>query len=119
MSTPNRRRATRHITCVPAGVQTPEKDRIGLIRDASTEGASVFSKSKFNVDDVISLNIKVDMEDDHDIDVKGRIIRVERLRDGFWTFKIGVLFDPPREDLAPVFKSLAERQERLFGSSPP
>jgi hypothetical protein len=119
MPTPNRRRAPRLITCVPAGVQTAEKDRIGLIRDTSTEGASVFSKSKFNVDDTISLTIKVDTEDAHNIAVKGRIVRVERLRDGFWTFKLGVIFMPPREDLAPLFRQLAERQERLFGSSPP
>ncbi len=119
MTTPNRRRAPRQITCVPAGVATAEKDRIGLIRDVSTTGASVFSKSKFNIDDTLKLSICVDLELSHNLEVKGRIIRVERLLEGFWAFKLGVVFDPPREDLAPTFKALADRQERLFGSSPP
>lgn len=119
MSSPNRRVAPRHITCVPAGVQTPDRQGIGLIRDASTSGASVFSKTKFNIDEILSFNILVDSEMKNSIEVKGKIVRVERLLDGFWTFKIGVVFDPPREDLALLFKSLADRQERLFGSSPP
>jgi hypothetical protein len=118
MSTTNRRRATRHVTCVPAGVQTPEKERIGLLRDASTEGALLFSKSKFNVGDAVKLSIRVDLEEKSNVEVKGRIVRVERLRDGFWNFKTGVVFDPPREDLFELFQRLAERQERLFGSTP-
>ena len=119
MSTQNRRRAPRQITCVPAGVATAEKDRIGLIRDVSTVGAAVFSKSKYNVDDTLKLSICVDLDPANNLEVKGKVIRVERLLEGFWTFRLGVLFDPPREDLAPTFKALAERQERLFGSSPP
>ncbi len=119
MTTPNRRRAVRQITCVPAGVATAEKDRIGLIRDVSVQGALVFSKSRFTVDDVLRLSICVDMNDAHNLDVKGRIIRVERLLEGFWAFKLGVVFEPPREDLASIFKELADRQARLFGSAAP
>lgn len=118
MSTSNRRRATRHITCVPAGVQTPEKERLGLIRDASSTGALLFSKSKFNIDDPVTLTIRVDVGEDATVVVKGRVLRVERQTDGFWTFRIGVRFDPPREDLSALFKSLGDRQERLFGSGP-
>ena len=118
MSTDNRRRAPRLLTCVPVGVHTKEKERIGLVRDASSVGALVFSKSKFNVDDDVMLNIRVDLHGQTTVEVKGRILRVERLTDGFWAFKMGVVFEPPREDLEPVFKALAERQERLFGSTP-
>ncbi len=119
MSNPNRRRTQRLLTCVPAGVQTSEKDRLGLIRDASIEGASVFSQSRFNVDDAVTLNIRVGKDDSETVEVKGRIVRVERLRDGIWTFGIGVRFVPRRDDLGPLFKQLAERQEKLFGPSGP
>lgn len=118
MTTSNRPRAPRHLTCVPAGVQTAEKERLGLIRDASSSGALVFSKSKFNVDDVVKLSIRVDVGEDATVEVKGRVTRVEKQTDGFWTFRIGVKFEPPREDLATLFRSLGERQERLFGSGP-
>jgi len=117
MPTTNRRRATRHVTCVPAGVHTPDKERVGLIRDASAEGALLFCKSKLNLDDVIKLSIRVDEDERHTLDVEGRIVRIERMREGFWSFRIGVLFVPPREDLANLFKEIADRQERLFGSS--
>ena len=90
-----------------------------MIRDASTSGALVFSKTKFDIDRVISLSILIDADEKHSVEVKGKIVRVERLVEGFWHFKLGVLFEPPREDLASLFKSLAERQERLFGTSPP
>ena len=119
MPNENRRRAARQITCVPAGVVTAEKDRIGLIRDVSTSGASVFSKSKYDIDETLKLSICVDLDPSHNVEVTGKVIRLERLLEGFWAFKIGVVFDPPREDLAPTFKALADRQERLFGSSPP
>ena len=118
MSTSNRRRATRHMTCVPAGVETPQKERLGLIRDASSTGALVFSKSKFNIDDPVKLKIRVDAGEHATVEVSGRVLRVERQTDGFWTFRIGVKFEPPREDLSSLFKSLGERQERLFGSGP-
>ena len=117
MPTTNRRRATRHLTCVPAGVQTPEKERLGLIRDASSEGALLFSKSKFNIDDQVKLSIRVDHEGVETVEVNGRIVRVERQSDGFWTFRMGVRFNPPREDLSALFKALSDRQERLFGSA--
>lgn len=104
------------MTCVPAGVQTSEKERLGLIRDASTTGALVFSKSKFNIDDTVKLKIKVDAGDDSTVEVMGRVLRVERQTDGFWTFRIGVKFEPVRDDLSALFKQLGERQERLFGA---
>lgn len=117
MSTANRRRTTRLVTCVPAGVHTSDKERVGLIRDASAEGALLFCKSKLTVGDQVKLAIRVDADDERSVDVQGRIVRVERMKEGFWSFRIGVLFDPPREDLTHLFKDLAERQERLFGSS--
>jgi hypothetical protein len=117
MPNTNRRRTTRHVTCVPAGVHTSEKERVGLIRDASAEGALLFCKSKFGVGDALTLSIRVDLDGENSVDVQGRIVRVERMKEGFWSFRIGVLFDPPREDLTPLFERLAETQERLFGSS--
>ena len=117
MATTNRRRASRLLTCVPVGVQTPEKERLGLVRDASSTGALVFSKSKFNVDDPVKLSIRIDLDGVTTVDVQGRIIRVERQTDGFWTFRMGVVFEPVREDLEHLFKKLAERQERLFGTA--
>ena len=120
MPTSNRRRAARLLTCVPVGVQTPEKERIGLVRDASSTGALVFSKSKFKVDEPVNLSIRIDLEGTTTIDIKGKILRVERLtNDGFWTFKMAIVFVPERDDLEPTFKKLADRQERLFGTRTP
>ena len=87
------------------------------MRDASTTGALVFCRNKFALDEAVSLQIRIDASDERDVTVKGKIVRVERMLDGFWTFKLGISFNPEREDLATLFKSLAERQERLFGSS--
>src|SRR4051812_45101556 len=115
MPTANRRHTPRLLTCVPAGVQTSEKERLGLLRDASTEGALLFTKSRFSIDDRVKLSVRVD--EDTTIEISGRIVRLEKQTDGFWTFRLGVRFVPPREDLAPLFKTLAERQERLFGTS--
>lgn len=119
MPTDNRRRTSRHVTCVPAGVHTSEKDRVGLIRDASTVGALLFSKSQFKVDDKVTLTIRIESDEQSDVEVHGRILRIERQSaDEFWNFRIAVVFDPPRDDLAPLFKLLADRQARLFGSGP-
>lgn len=96
-------------------MQTSAKERLGLIRDASSTGVLLFSKSKFAIDEEMTLKIRVDAGEDSTVEVKGRVLRVERQTDGFWTFRIAVRFDPPREDLATLFKSLGDRQERLFG----
>lgn len=63
----------------------------------------------------MKLSIRID--EGATLEVKGKIVRVEKQTDGFWTFRMGVLFEPARTDLSSLFKSLAERQERLFGSS--
>ena len=98
-------------------MQTSEKERLGLIRDASSTGALVFSKSKFAIDQTVKLTIRIDVGEDATVEVSGRVLRCERQTDGFWTFRIGVKFEPAREDLSTLFKSLGERQERLFGGS--
>ena len=115
MATSNRRQRVRQLTCTPAGVQSPEKNRLALIRDASATGALLFSKSQFPVDTPLKITIRVDNKGQPDVLVDARVVRVERLNDDFWTYGIGVIFTPTREDLSILFVSMAERQAKLFG----
>lgn len=98
------------LTCFPVGVQTGDEERIGLIRDASSVGALLFSKSKFKVDEPVVLSVRVELENQTTVEIKGRVLRVDRIKEGFWTYRMGVVFEPPREDLQPLFKTLAEQQ---------
>ncbi|MHB8875308.1 MAG: PilZ domain-containing protein [Myxococcaceae bacterium] len=116
MSTDNRRRALRLLTCVPVGVHTPEKARVGLIRDVNTGGALVFCKSKFSLKETLKLSIDTG-EGGDPVEVTGQVVRVDRLKEGFWSYGIGLVFDPPREELSSVFQAMAARQERLFGGT--
>lgn len=117
MSTNNRRRAQRLLTCVPVGVHTPEKARIGLIRDVNTGGALLFCKSKFTINDTLRLSINTGEDSGGPYEVTGQVVRVDRLKEGFWSYGIGVVFNPPCTELSSVFEALAERQERLFGGT--
>lgn len=116
MSTANRRRLHRHLTCVPAGVQVLEEKGVVLIRDCNATGALLFSRSKLNLDQQVRISIMRDEDRKTAVEVQGRVVRVERLEGAFWPFGIGVAFEPPREDLSALFQEMAERQERLFGS---
>jgi hypothetical protein len=118
MSTDNRRNAPRYLTCVPAGVQNAQKERVGLIRDASTTGALVFTGSKFEVNEEVRLRIGLEGAQKEEVEIVARILRVDRHDDGFWTFKMAVAFNPPRDDLTALFESLAEQQKRVFGEPP-
>lgn len=109
----NRRQRTRHLTCAPAGVASPEKSRLALIRDASATGALLYSKSQFPVDTPLKITIR--LENEKEVLVDARVIRIERLHDDFWNFGIGVVFTPAREDLTRTFSLMAVKQEALFG----
>ena len=116
-STTERRKQARHITCVPTGVESAEKERVALIRDASSKGALLLSRSQFAVGTPLKLAIQLDDTRKTEA-VDARVLRVDRLKDGFWAFGLAVEFTPPRTDLEPAFKKLSERQEKLYGKLP-
>lgn len=114
MSSQESRRAARHVACVPTGIASPEKERVALIRDASSTGALLLSRSQFPMNERLKLSIQLD-DGKKALPVDATVVRVERLKDGFWTWGIGVAFTPPRTDLEPVFQELSARQEKLYG----
>jgi PilZ domain len=115
MSPPNERRnQSRHVTCVPTGVESHEKERVALIRDASATGALLLTRSQFPLHEQLKLSIQIE-NGVKPIEVDAKVVRVERLKDGFWSWGIGVEFTPARTDLEPTFKTLSARQEKLYG----
>ena len=115
MSSPNERRTnTRHVTCVPTGVGNKEKERVALIRDASSTGALLLSRSQFPLNESLKLAIQI-QEGQQPVDVDAKVVRVEKLKDGFWSWGIGVEFTPARKDLEKTFQELSARQETLYG----
>jgi len=112
--TNERRNTARHVTCVPTGVGSQDKERVALIRDASTTGALLLSRSQFPLHEVLKLSIQIETTS-KPVEVDAKVVRVERLKDGFWSWGIGVEFTPPRTDLDETFKQLSERQEKLYG----
>lgn len=112
----DRRRQVRHITCVPAGAKSAEKERVALLRDASATGALLLSRSQFAVNTQLALSVRLD-DTKQELELEARVVRVERLKDGFWSFGVAVEFIPPRSDLEPLFKKLSSRQAKLYGET--
>ncbi len=115
--TSNRRTRDRVLTCVAVGFQVNNQQQLALIRDASTSGAMLFTRKPLTADEKLTINIQAD-DKTPVAQVVGHVVRVEKLKEGFWSYAVAVKFHPPREDLAPLFEDLAERQERLFGPAP-
>jgi hypothetical protein len=111
-----RRNTTRHVTCVPTGVESSDKERVALIRDASSTGALLLTRSQFPLNEQLKLSIQIE-NGQPPTDVDAKVVRVERLKDGFWGWGIGVEFTPPRTDLEATFKALSDRQEQLYGKN--
>ena len=109
-----RRNKTRHVTCVPTGVESSDKERVALIRDASITGALLLSRSQFPLHEQLKLAIQIE-NGQKPTEVDAKVVRVERLKDGFWSWGIGVEFTPARADLEAIFKTLSARQETLYG----
>ena len=109
-----RRNTTRHVACVPTGVESADKERVALIRDASATGALLLTRSQFPLNEQLKLSIQIE-NGINPTEVDAKVVRVERLKDGFWGWGIGVEFTPPRADLVTTFKQLSTRQEKLYG----
>ncbi len=114
----NRRVASRHLTCVAVGVEVKNKQQLALIRDASTSGALLFTRKSLAPADTVTIAIQFEAKSSG-VDVTAKVVRCSKLDDGFWSYAIAVRFDPPREDLKPLFDALAQQQERLFGAQVP
>lgn len=114
----NRRIASRRITCVAVGVQVKKQQQLALIRDASTSGAMLFTQKSFTPGDTLTISIRFDPANTG-IEVVGTVVRLTKLKEGFWSYGVAVAFEPKRDDLKALFDSLAEQQERLFGAALP
>ncbi len=114
----NRRVATRRITCVAVGVEVKNTQQLALIRDASTSGAMVFTRKALAPGEALTIAIRFESQSEG-VEVAGKVVRAEKLKDGFWSYAIAVRFEPRRDDLKSLFNALAEQQERLFGAPLP
>jgi hypothetical protein len=111
----NRRRAPRQLTCIAAGVKTNQKEGLGLIKDASAQGALLLSQADFAIGDPVTLRLMVEDSPAPTIDIEARVVRTEPVLDGLWVNRLGVEFTPPRPDLAPTLERLADAAKALLG----
>ncbi len=118
MAASNRRVASRRITCVAVGVEVKNKQQLALIRDASTSGAMLFTRKAVAAGDKLTITIQFE-SNSVGVEVIGKVVRTSSLKEGFWSWAVAVAFEPPRDDLKPLFDALAEQQERLFGAQVP
>jgi hypothetical protein len=114
----NRRVASRALTCVAVGVEVKKKQQLALIRDASTSGALLFTRKPLPVGEKMTIAIQFEARASA-VEVLATVVRSEQLNEGFWSYAIAVVFEPPRNDLKPLFIAMAEQQERLFGANVP
>jgi len=101
-----RRRETRYLTCVPAGVLSPDKAHLALIRDASATGALLLSSSHLEVEDRVTLGIVTDPSGQPSVELTAQVVRVEPIADGIWSCRAAVELVPHRPDLVPFFRNL-------------
>ncbi len=111
------RGAPRQISCIPAYVNTDEKGRhIAVIHDVSLNGARLFTRAKFAVDDDVELSLYIGKAGDEPKKVRGRVARIAK-RDSktseLWPYEAGVEFEESIEQhsgaIAELTRKLAEQ----------
>jgi PilZ domain len=106
MTEQERRRATRYNMCVPTGVKTPARERIGIIRNTSATGALILSESRFAVGEEVTLEIQAGGNRSEVVEVRAKVLRQDAAPEGLWRCRLAMVFTPPRPDLVPLFQRL-------------
>jgi hypothetical protein len=114
----DRREGLRHFSCFPAHIEQDDGPRTAIIRDVSVTGAHLVTRAKLAEGQVVKLALYITTDVNHPRSVMGKVVRFEsRLEDrSDWPYSVGIRFDEPLLDCEEEIKSLAEKQEKLFGT---
>jgi hypothetical protein len=110
-----RRASARQLTCIPAHFESrTDPQDLALIRDVSTLGARLYTRSKLDIDETVTLHLYLGLETDEPRMASGRVVRVDR-RDlalaDVWGWEIGVEFDRAITPYEKEIEALCSRQE--------
>jgi hypothetical protein len=116
----NRRSELRHLACMLAQVQRGDNARSALIRDISTTGALLFTRTKLQVGEVLKLSLFLEGDSStQPVVTQGKVVRSEsrpRQLADVWTESAAIQFDSPLNDLSGKLEQIAAKQKATFGN---
>jgi hypothetical protein len=120
MADSDKRTEARHLACMLAQIERQKSDpRNALIRDISTSGALLLTRSKLAVGESVKLSLYLSTEEGaQPVVAEGKVVRVEqRPRDqaDMWTHSAAVHFDTALGHLAQELGQIAAKQRSIFG----
>lgn len=122
-SVEDRRTASRLIACIPAYLDSIHDEHdLALIRDVSTTGARIFTRTKLPIGLSVRLELYVRGDAGTPSEVNGHVVRADR-RDiavsDVWPWEIAVEFEAPLKDSDREIEALSERQLAMGIIKPP
>lgn len=110
-----RRASDRHLSCIPASFESKEDtDDLALIRDVSTQGARIFTRTELALRDRVTLHLYLGKEGEAPRAASGHVVRVDR-RDPdeseIWRWELGIEFDMPITGYEREIEELCRQQE--------
>ena len=118
-----RRTASRLIACIPAYLDSIQDEHdLALIRDVSTTGARLFTRTKLPIGLSVRLELYVRGDAGTPSEAMGHVVRSDR-RDlalsDVWPWEVAVEFEAPLEDAEHEIEALSERQLAMGIVKPP
>jgi hypothetical protein len=110
-----RRSFSRQLTCLPAHFQSKsDLQDLALIRDLSASGACLYTRTKLEKDETVTLHLYLGLESDEPRAASGRVVRVDRRElavADVWGWEVGVEFDVGIAAYENEIEELCRRQE--------
>lgn len=115
-----RRAASRQLSCIPAHVESSDESKadtphLALIHDVSGTGALLFTRSKLELGDEVTLSLYLSPDEKPPRPATGKVVRVQRRdidRADVWQWEIGVEFRDSIEQYAAEIEELTRRQRQ-------
>lgn len=114
----DQRRAERHVVCIVARLDGGPRERTAVTWDLNDHGAMLLTRSMMQRGEHVRLTLHTEGSNAPGHVVEGRVVRAERLdrsRQGLWSYGLAVEFAKPAPALASEARYLAKRQEAIFG----
>jgi hypothetical protein len=123
VSVEERRTSSRLIACIPAYLDSIQDEHdLALIRDVSTSGARLLTRTKLPVGLSVHLELYVRGDAATPSEVSGHVVRSDR-RDialsDVWPWEVAIEFEVPLEDAHHEIEELSERQLAMGIIKPP
>lgn len=110
-----RRSSDRHLSCIPASFESQEDSQdLALIRDVSTKGARIFTRTELALGDRVTLHLYLGKQAESPRSASGRIVRADRREPELsevWRWELGVEFDVPITEYEKEIEDLTKRQQ--------